>query len=144
MRAGVQLSVLRAPMRGVRREAIGTEQHRFWYTGANSGALMSEPGACGAWGQHLRVLTCSTNRARPTPNCGLTDEPALVLNQNYDPLDVCRTRCALVWIGKDKAGLLENGHAPDCSVRQSSLWLPGIYMLYYVSRPRLTVWISRQ
>ena len=35
--------------------------------------------------------------------------PVLVLNQNYEPLNICRVRRAIVLLYRDKAEMLENG-----------------------------------
>jgi hypothetical protein len=36
--------------------------------------------------------------------------PVLVLNQTYEPLNICRVRRAMVLIYQDKAEMLENGY----------------------------------
>ncbi|GAI28951.1 unnamed protein product [marine sediment metagenome] len=38
----------------------------------------------------------------------MTDSPVLVLNQSYEPLNLCRTRRAIVLIFRGKAEVLEN------------------------------------
>jgi len=44
--------------------------------------------------------------------------PVLVLNQSYEPLNVCRVRRAIVLLYQNKAEMLENGsgfiHSSDC------------------------------
>ncbi len=72
------------------------------------------------------------------------NEPVLLLNQNYEPLNVCRTRRAIVLLSKGKAELLENGRAPIYSVRQLYPRPSVIRMLYHVRRPRPTVRLSRR
>ena len=39
----------------------------------------------------------------------MVDLPVLVLNQNYEPLNICRVRRAVVLLYQDKAEMLENG-----------------------------------
>ena len=72
------------------------------------------------------------------------NEPVLLLNQNYEPLNVCRTRRAIVLLSKGKAELLANGRAPIQSARQLYP-RPSVHrMLYHVRRPRPTVRLSRR
>jgi len=40
---------------------------------------------------------------------GTIDLPVLVLNQNYEPLNICRARRAIVLLYQSKAEMLENG-----------------------------------
>ena len=72
------------------------------------------------------------------------NEPVLLLNQNYEPLNVCRTRRAIVLLSKGKAELLANGRAPIQSARQLYPRPSVIRMLYHVRRPRPTVRLSRR
>ena len=39
----------------------------------------------------------------------MVDSPVLVLNQNYEPLNVCNARRAVVLIDRGKAEVLEHG-----------------------------------
>ena len=39
----------------------------------------------------------------------LINSPVLVLNQNYQPLNICNARRAFTLMGRGKAELLENG-----------------------------------
>ena len=39
----------------------------------------------------------------------MTNLPVLVLNQNYEPLNICRARRAIVLVYHGKAEMLENG-----------------------------------
>ncbi len=59
----------------------------------------------------------------------------LLLNQNYEPLNVCAARRAVVLLGKGKAELLENGmgliHTPSRSLPAPSV----IRLMYMVRRP---------
>jgi 5-methylcytosine-specific restriction endonuclease McrA len=72
------------------------------------------------------------------------DSNVLVLNQNYEPLNVCNTRRAIVLIARGKAEVLE--HLPRL-VRSPSfeLWQPSVIRLVYlVRRPRPTVKLTRR
>lgn len=60
----------------------------------------------------------------------------LVLNQNYEPLNVCNVRRAVVLLGRGKAEVLEHGLG---AIRTASLVLPlpsVIRMVYMIKRPR--------
>ncbi len=59
--------------------------------------------------------------------------PVLVLNQNYEPLTVCRARRAVVLIYQGKAEMLENGRGTIRSASQV-LSLPSVIRLIYLSR----------
>ena len=65
----------------------------------------------------------------------LTREPVLVLNQNYQPLNICDVRRAVSLMGRGKAeSLLTSGHL----LRSPSAWheLPAVIRLVYlVKRP---------
>lgn len=59
----------------------------------------------------------------------------LLLNQNYEPLNVCHVRRAIVLLGKGKAELLENGMG---ELRTASVIMPApsvIRLMYLVRRP---------
>ena len=66
----------------------------------------------------------------------MTNLPVLVLNQNYEPLNICRARRAVVLIYHGKAEMLENGsgfiHSIDRTVPLPSV----IRIVYMVKRPR--------
>ena len=70
--------------------------------------------------------------------------PVLVLNQNYQPLNVCNARRAIVLIGHGKAELLVNGRG---SVRSVSLTFPipsVIRLFHMVKRPLMWRRLSRR
>jgi len=73
----------------------------------------------------------------------MIDLPVLVLNQNYEPLNICRVRRALVLMFRGKAEALENGYGElHCSV--GDIDLPSVVRLVYmVKRPRLRRRITR-
>lgn len=69
--------------------------------------------------------------------------PVLVLNQNYQPLNICRARRAVVLMTLGKAEMLENGvgfiHTP-----QSLFPVPTVIRLpYLVKQPRIQRKLSR-
>ncbi len=62
--------------------------------------------------------------------------PVLVLNQNYEPLNVCRARRAVVLIYQGKAEMLENGSGFIHSANYS-FPLPSVVRIpYMIKRPR--------
>lgn len=72
----------------------------------------------------------------------MIDTAVLVLNQNYEPLNVCNVRRAIVLVDRGKAEIVENGrgwlHSPSIS-----LPIPSVIRLIYLiwrprSKPRLT------
>jgi len=68
----------------------------------------------------------------------------LVLNQNYEPLNVCNTRRALVLINGGKAEVLEHGdgvlRSPSTAFRRPSV----IRLIYLIRRPRPRVRLTRR
>ncbi len=62
--------------------------------------------------------------------------PVLVLNQNYEPLNICRARRAVVLIYQQKAEMLENGsgfiHSANYIFQVPSV----IRLAYMIKRPR--------
>ena len=74
----------------------------------------------------------------------LINSPVLVLNQNYQPLNVCNARRAIVLMGHGKAELLINGRG---FVRTVSLRFPipsVIRLIYMVKRPLVRRRLSRR
>lgn len=62
--------------------------------------------------------------------------PVLVLNQNYEPLNICRARRAVVLVYEGKAEMLEDGTGFIHSASQS-FPLPSVIRLsYIIKRPR--------
>ena len=72
------------------------------------------------------------------------DSNVLVLNQNYEPLNVCNTKRAIGLITHGKAEVLE--HMPHLLRSPSfELWQPSVIRLcYLIKRPRPTVKLSRR
>ena len=67
----------------------------------------------------------------------MTNSSVLVLNQNYEPLNVCIARRAVVMLWGGKAEVLENNsdimHSPSMSIRVPSV----IRLAHLIKRPRL-------
>ncbi len=71
-------------------------------------------------------------------------DAVLVLNQNYEPLNICNVRRAFVLVDRGKAEVLELG---DLGIRTASRLLPRpsvIKLSYMVKRPRPQVRLSRR
>jgi 5-methylcytosine-specific restriction endonuclease McrA len=66
----------------------------------------------------------------------LINLPVLVLNQSYEPLNICRVRRAVVLIQDGKAEMLENGQGTMHSIREL-FEIPSVIRLgKMVKRPR--------
>ncbi len=75
---------------------------------------------------------------------GALRDPVLVLNANYEPLDVCSVRRALGLLVTGKAHLILNGRGEVRSVSQT-LPIPSVIRLdYMVKRPRPRVKLTRR
>ena len=61
--------------------------------------------------------------------------PVLLLNQNYEPLNVCPVRRAIVLLWKGKAELLENGMGVIHTAEQAFELPSVIRLIYQVRRP---------
>lgn len=74
----------------------------------------------------------------------MVNSPVLVLNQNYEPLNISRVRRAVVLVLRGKAEMLENGsgmiHTANDVVPQPSV----IRLVYMVKRPRQVRKLSRR
>jgi len=66
----------------------------------------------------------------------MVNNPVLVLNQSYEPLNICRARRALVLLLQDKAEMLENGLGFIRSVNDTFPIPSVIKMGYFIRRPR--------
>ena len=66
----------------------------------------------------------------------MIDSPVLVLNQNYEPLNICRVRRAVVLLLYQKAELLENGRGVLSSVSHTVPIPSVIRLVYMIRRPR--------
>ena len=74
----------------------------------------------------------------------LIHAPVLVLNQNYQPLNVCNGRRAIVLLGLGKAELMENGRGDVHTVSQTFVVPSVIRLVYMVKRPLLRRRLSRR
>lgn len=74
----------------------------------------------------------------------MVDSAVLVLNQNYQPLNVCNGGRAFVLVDRGKAEVLEHGdggiRTPSCVFPRPSV----IRMVYMIKRPRPTMRLSRR
>ena len=62
--------------------------------------------------------------------------PVLVLNQNYEPLNVCRARRAVLLLYRGKAEMLENGSGLIHSASYTFPIPSIIRLVYLIKRPR--------
>lgn len=70
--------------------------------------------------------------------------PVLVLNQNYEPLNVCNVRRALVLVLRGKAEVLESAQAVFHSAN-NVFRLPSVIRLFHmIKRPRPKVRLTRR
>lgn len=68
----------------------------------------------------------------------------LVLNQNYEPLNVCNARRALVLVDGGKAEVLEHGEHPIRTPHRLFARPSVIRLVYMIKRPRPRVRLSRR
>ena len=92
----------------------------------------------------------------PVPRCqqddGVTEyastegrvSPVLVLNQNYEPLNVCNAFRAIVLISGGKAEVLEHGTGELRSTSRSFKRPSVIRLVYLIKRPRPRVRLTRR
>lgn len=66
----------------------------------------------------------------------MVDSPVLVLNQSYEPLNLCRIRRAVVLVFRGKAEVLENSRGEIHSVTRVFPIPSVIRLVYMVKRPR--------
>ena len=69
--------------------------------------------------------------------------PVLVLNQNYEPLNVCNARRAFTLLDRGKAEIVEESERLLRSVAQAFRVPSVIRMVYYIRRPRPVARLSR-
>ena len=74
----------------------------------------------------------------------LINSPVLVLNQNYQPLNICNARRAFILMGHGKAELLENGGGYVRSITQAFPVPSVIRLVYMVKRPLMRRRLSRR
>ena len=68
----------------------------------------------------------------------------LVLNQNYEPLNVCNSRRALTLVDRGKAEVLEHGEGHIFSPSQAFPRPSVIRLVYLIRRPRPAMRLSRR
>ena len=74
----------------------------------------------------------------------MTNSSVLVLNQNYEPLNVCNARRAFILVDRGKAEVLEHGGA---NLRSATRVFPRpsvIRLIYLIKRPRPQMRLSRR
>ena len=72
------------------------------------------------------------------------NEPVLVLNGNYEPINVCNTKRAMGLILADKATVLENGRGFIRTVSRTYERPSVIRLVYVVRRPRPSVRLCKR
>lgn len=73
----------------------------------------------------------------------IINTPVLVLNQDYEPLNICRVRRAVILIINRKAEVIENGRGEIHAI-SSSFPIPSVVRLtQFVRRPRLQKKLTR-
>ena len=74
----------------------------------------------------------------------LVNASVLVLNQNYEPLNVCNARRAFVLLDRGKAEVVEETGRALRSVARAFRIPSVIRMVYYIKRPRPAARLSRR
>jgi 5-methylcytosine-specific restriction endonuclease McrA len=72
------------------------------------------------------------------------NEPVLVLNGNYEPINVCTTKRAMGLILSDKATVLENGRGFIRTISRAYERPSVIRLIYVVRRPRPRVRLCKR
>ena len=74
----------------------------------------------------------------------MISSPVLVLNQNYEPLNICTVRRAVVLLGVGKAETLENAEG-EISTASYAIPIPSVIrLMYLIRRPVLQRRLSRR
>ncbi|MBI2942327.1 MAG: HNH endonuclease [Chloroflexi bacterium] len=68
----------------------------------------------------------------------------LVLNQNYEPLNICNEKRAIVLVDRGKAEILEHGFGELRSPTQAFLRPSVIRLIYMIKRPRPKARLTRK
>lgn len=72
------------------------------------------------------------------------NEPVLVLNRNFEPLNVCNTRRAVGLLLLGKAEIVENGRG-EIKTARSTFPRPSVIRLaYFIARPRPRVKLTKR
>src|SRR5688500_7824579 len=72
------------------------------------------------------------------------ESSVLVLNQNYEPLNVCNARRAFILLDRGKAEVIEHGHGALHSASLTFVLPSVIRMMYAIRRPRPQVRLTRR
>ncbi len=72
------------------------------------------------------------------------NSPVLILNQNYQPLNICNARRAIILLGRGKAEMLVNGRGSVRSIAQTFPLPLVIRLIYMVKRPMVNRRLSRR
>ncbi len=73
-----------------------------------------------------------------------THKPVLVLNQNYEPLNVCNVHRAMRLVFGSKAEVLEPYRQPVRASRPTFIHRPSSALIYMIRRPRPRVKLTRR
>ncbi len=74
----------------------------------------------------------------------LLNSPVLILNQNYQPLNICNAKRAIILLGRGKAESLVDGQGSIRSITQSFPLPSVIRLIYIVKRPLVNRRLSRR
>lgn len=74
----------------------------------------------------------------------MIEAPVLVLNHNYEPLNVCNVRRAFVLVHRGRAEILENGRGEIHSASAAFIIPSVIRLVYFIRRPRPQLRLSRR
>ena len=74
----------------------------------------------------------------------LTHAPVLVLNHNYEPLNVCNARRAVILLSRGKAEVLEEGVGAFHTVSATFPFPSVIRLVYVIKRPHPQVRLNRR
>jgi 5-methylcytosine-specific restriction endonuclease McrA len=77
-------------------------------------------------------------------NTAPMNDPVLLLNANFEPLNVCRTRRALALLILGKAEIIENGRGVVHTVRRDFPRPSVIRLGYMVRRPRPRIQLNKR
>src|SRR5205823_11598224 len=90
------------------------------------------------WGELLQFGQAAREKVRRRMSC------VLVLNQNYEPLNVCNARRALVLVDGGKAEVLEHADHPIRTPNRLFQRPSVIRLVYMIKRPRPRVRLTRR
>ncbi len=74
----------------------------------------------------------------------LLNSPVLILNQNYQPLNICNAKRAIILLGRGKAESLVDGQGSIRSITQTFPLPSVIRLIYIVKRPLVNRRLSRR